>query len=400
MQEIGFMTNFNQPTELATITALIAKSYDIDLIYLRPKDVDIDSGTVRGKVLNNGKWKTKSTKIPRFIDISPYCFKKKNKEIMDYLRANTFLSDNRENTLSKQKLQDILKEDSNFSHLVIPTQKIKSFEELLNYVKVYKKTVLKPIRGLRGKGVHFLEMENEDTFRIGFETEMKTLNLQELEEFYYRTIHRKGYILQKYVSSRTTQGDPFDCRIHVEKDGSGNWSVAKMYIRIGIGQSIISNVNQGGGISDPKPFLKANFKDNWSDIYDSLKKVGESIPKKMEELRNTHIMYMGMDIGIDRSGKLYLFEVNDGPSTIALISEVAYHRSNYYSYAIRELLDIPDKDRNKNKNSGQIDKLQQEVKQLRLEKAKKDKEINQIKSSTSWKMTSFIRKVGKLLKNK
>lgn len=56
-------------------------------------------------------------------------------------------------------------------------------------------------------------------------------------------------------------------------------------------------------------------------------------------------MTLGMDIGIDKDGELYLFEVNDGPATAALISEVAYLRSNYYNYILNELGETPTKEK-------------------------------------------------------
>jgi len=65
-----------------------------------------------------------------------------------------------------------------------------------------------------------------------------------------------------------------------------------------------------------------------------LNQIAATLPYKIEELRGTHIMSLGIDIGIDRNGELYLFEVNDGPSTATLISDVAYHKSNYYNYIL------------------------------------------------------------------
>ncbi|MFD1385910.1 YheC/YheD family protein [Oceanobacillus oncorhynchi subsp. oncorhynchi] len=338
MQEIGMMTNFNKPTELAKITSLIAKAYDIELIYIRPKDVDIEEQKVYGRVFKKNKWMEKKTDIPPFIDVVPYCFKKENKEIMDFLRDKTFLSDNRRNVITKEMLQNTLSENKHFCHLMIPTHKITNFNDMNTCLHSYKKVVLKPGKGLRGKGIYIIEKVEENLFEIGFNKNKWNVDANKLEEFFEEHISEKNYILQKYITSRTPQGDPFDCRIHVEKGGTGRWAVAKIYVRIGIGQSVISNVNQGGGISDTKEFLKANFSDQWKEIYNNLFKLGKEIPKKMEQLRGTHIMSLGLDIGIDQKGELYLFEVNDGPSTKAVISKVAYLRSRYYAYLLETQL--------------------------------------------------------------
>src|SRR5699024_5687350 len=118
---IGFMTNFNKPTELAKITSLISKAYGIEVIYLRPRDVIIEKDKVKGRVYNDNVWEEIITDIPSFIDVVPYCFKKINLKTMNYLKEKTFLSDDRKNVLSKIRLQNILKEDKDFSHLIIPT---------------------------------------------------------------------------------------------------------------------------------------------------------------------------------------------------------------------------------------------------------------------------------------
>lgn len=150
---VGFMANFDKPTKLAKVIAMMCKNYHIDLIYLRPKDVNIEKNTVSGRVFRNNRWVKNEVKIPPFIDIAPYCFMKKNKEITDYLKEQTFLSDNRDNVITKEKLQERLKEDEKFSHLVIPTERVGQFEDILTFLEQYKTVVIKPIHGLKGRGV-------------------------------------------------------------------------------------------------------------------------------------------------------------------------------------------------------------------------------------------------------
>lgn len=330
------MTAFNKPTELAKITSLISRAYNIEVIYLRPKDVMIEESKVKGQVFIDNVWKEKITEIPDFIDVTPYCFKKVNIEKMNYIKEKTFLSDNRKNVISKIRLQNLLKEDKDFSNLIIPTHTLKEADDIVHYLDEYGTIVIKPLRGLRGRGVYILK-KKDNKYLIGFQTNEKEVDKSQIHTFFENEIKGKSYIIQKYVQSRTKYGDPFDCRVHVEKGQDGRWQTAKKYIRIGIGQKVISNVNQGGGISEPKPFLKANFGEFWEEIDEKLNEIAATLPNKIEELRGTHIMSLGIDIGIDSDGKLYLFEVNDGPSTAALISEVAYHRSNYYKYILEKL---------------------------------------------------------------
>lgn len=330
---IGFMRTYIQPTFMAQLQAILCKNQGIELVYMRPWDVDVENNTVKGKVYLDNTWVNVETEIPAFIDVTPYCYKPKFNKQMNYLRKNTFLSDDRSNRITKEKLQEMLKKDGEFAHVLIPTQRIREFNVIEEFINKYSAIVMKPIYGQRGQGVYILKKE-ENHFNLGYLTQEKKLTLKELKDFYLNTIKGNGYIAQKYVTSRSLQGDPFDCRIHLEKNGEGKWESARHFIRIGVGQKVISNVNQGGGIGDPEPFLRANFGDKWEAINQKLNQIATTLPYKIEELRNTHIMTMGLDIGIDRDGELYLFEVNSSPTTDPLKAEVAILRTNYYKYII------------------------------------------------------------------
>src|SRR5699024_10738641 len=189
------------------------------------------------------------------------CFKRKNREIIQYLNGKTQLSDARVTNIGKAKLQRLLKKSDGFKHLVIPTKRAKSFKNVEEYVGKHESIVMKPLGGEQGKGVYILKKKMDGNYLLGYQKEEKTLYHQDLKEFFKTNLENKRYILQKYINSRSLQGDPFDCRVHMEKNGKGEWQLAKSYIRIGVGQKVVSNINQGGGIGDVKPFLEANYGD-------------------------------------------------------------------------------------------------------------------------------------------
>lgn len=333
---VGFMRNFKNPTYMAKLTAMLCKYHDLDLIYLRPEDVNLEDNSINGKMYIDNKWIEVKTELPSFIDISQYCFKRKNNTIINYLRKNTLLSDNRRNILSKKMLQNQLLKSDIFKQLVIPTHNVEEFGEILKWLDKYASIVLKPIKGERGKGVYVLRKEKL-SYVIGYQKEEKKYSYEGLKDFFAEFIKNKQYMLQKYISSRSIQGDPFDCRVHVEKNAEGKWTIARKFIRIGIGQKVTSNLSQGGSISDTEPFLKANFGEEWEGIDWKLNELGDTLPYHIEKLRKTNIMSMGMDIGIERDGKLYLFEINGAPITGPLRSEAAMLRTEYYKYILGKI---------------------------------------------------------------
>ncbi|WP_163969624.1 YheC/YheD family protein [Oceanobacillus halotolerans] len=403
---IGFMRNSRQPTKLAHFTAMLCMCHRIELIYIHPYDVDVNANMVEGKLFKHNTWVPVRTQLPPFIDIDPYCFHKKSKPIMNYLRVKTILSYDKKNSLNKSKLQKELKKDGQFSHLVLPTARIKSLADIETYLEKYSSIVIKPVYGEKGKGVYLLHSkENENTYILQYRKDEKTLTKEGLRRFFENKIQNKKYIVQKYVTSRTIQGDPFDCRIHVQKNGQGEWCIAKMLIRIGIGQKVISNVNQGGGISEVEPFLKANFGDNWDTIMDKLTELGKTLPYKIEAVKQTPIMTMGLDVGIDHDGQLYLFESNGSPTTDPLLAESAILRTEYYKYVIetklkpaRDFVQMAEFSSETGYLAKEINQLKENYNQLEKEKSYYEKKYLSIENSRSWRLTKPARRVGSVVK--
>lgn len=330
---VGYMRNNLKPTELAKLISIFSKSYGINLIYLRPDDVDLETDMVDGKIFINNEWIPITTSLPEFIDISQFCFKRKNKNIINYLRNNTMLSDNGLNRRNKLKFIQEVSKDNTINHLIIPTKKILKIEDVLTAVEEYNQVILKPISGQFGVGIYSISETDSDQYLVEYESVKKHISKEELKDFIENDILTNKYIVQKYINSKTKVGYPFDCRINMEKNINGEWVVARKFIRIGIGQNVVSNISQGGAVSDFKAFIKSNFDlKTTQKIQKKFKEIEKKIPKKVESLRKQELMTLGIDIGIDTDGELYLFEVNGAPGTSQLKAQAAELRAQYYSY--------------------------------------------------------------------
>lgn len=201
--------------------------------------------------------------------------------------------------------------------------------------------------------------------------------------------------MQKYINSRTNHNDPFDCRVIVQKNRHGKWEIAQILIRTGIGQKVVSNTSKGGGISYPKQFLKHNFKDQWKEVYKDIKNSSLKLAYKFEEIKKTPTMDLGLDIGIEKDGSLYLFEINNGSNIKRLVAESAILRVEYYLYLYEtnpSLINV------EGQISENITYLQQLNESLANENKIYKKKIQNMKMSTSWKITKPLRWIDKMLK--
>lgn len=334
---IGYVRNNKKPTSFARLLASYAKAFNIELLYYTPQDIDVKSGKVNGKIHRQGKWLAIRTELPSFNDVSSFCYKKENLAALNFLKENAEVSEPGTRRFNKLKMQELLSKDKKFSSLILSTKKVSSFDILEEFLKRKKRVILKPVGGQFGIGIFFVEQTAGDEYKIKFDDKEDTVNKRGLLKFYESEIETKSFIVQQYIHSTSKEGYPFDCRINVEKNINGEWVIARKFIRMGIGQAVVSNMSQGGAALDVKPFLKSNFPDNWQEIIDNLQKVGKELPYKIEELRNAKLMTLGIDIGIDVDGKIYLFETNSAPGTTQLRAEAGMLRVEYYRYMLSKI---------------------------------------------------------------
>lgn len=330
---VGYMRNFRSPKFMADIIRAVAKSKNIDLLYFNAKDVNIEKNIIKGLLYIDNTWKRIDSRIPEVIDVSASCLKHKN--VINYLSQKAYLTENGNKRLSKDFLQEELVKDNKLKKYVIPSSNCNSLQVIDEFLNLYDEVVIKPVYSERGKGIYKIKKSDNGGYLIGHNKKQKKISNLELKDLYTNTISKRKHVIQKCINSKTLQGDPFDCRIHLEKNGLGNWEIAKSFIRIGIGQQVISNVNQGGGLSNTPVFLKSNYPDSYDDLSRRINEAGMKLAKKIEKLRGIELATLGLDVGITLDEELYVFEANSAPDPSFLKAEVAMLRTDYYQFLLK-----------------------------------------------------------------
>lgn len=152
------------------------------------------------------------------------------------------------------------------------------------------------------KGLHLKRnVSNLDDLR----TEMKKIGLKP-----DRVIIQQGIHLVKYNNR------PMDLRVLMAKDKDGIWNAVYNQARIAPKGAVITNVSLGGEVK------------NYNNIFPALKKQYPSIPsdKDIKNICMSIAPYIekefgpfgeiGIDIGIDVTGKVWLLEANSKPSKL------------------------------------------------------------------------------------
>ena len=328
--------------------AVVAKAEGARFFYFSPGEVNFVNRSIRGQVYENGKWIERMMRFPDVIYNAGSPEKlAKSKEIIQKLKNEIPFTTH--SIGNKWNVNERLKEAKEFSNYLIPTEIVKDTEHFFKFVTAFEKVVFKPIDGRKGKGIFFIS-KKEDAFLVRKDTNHIHYSRQQLHDFIKSTISNGTHIIQPYIQSVTKSGQVFDFRLHVQKNGEGEWVITTIYPRIAPSGSIIANINNGGFTNYLDPFLQQEFKEEAFNIRRTLEYFSLSLATHLDELQMCKfeevIDEIGVDIGLDENQKIWIYEVNwrpGCPPAFYLELDVVINTIQYAMYLAKNQKTIAEK---------------------------------------------------------
>ena len=314
----------------------MAKHFNIELLLFEPEDIDFKDKTVKALALENNSKVEKVAPLPRIIDNDIAYFRGETAAIMEKLRKQSYLI-RPVSIIKNQPFAETLSKDKNFRDLLIETQAVSNFNQLLSLLDKYQDDIiLKPTAGGGNKSlvrIHFDSGKYVATVN-GETIALKSVN--SLLNFYEEISSQKNYIAQPYCMSRTRQGNPFTIRLHTLRGEEGKFKVFA-YPQIGRQRDLVPAVSYTMGFED---FLKAEFGKNCKSLRDKLMNLGNDFPEHYQSFLKDTLFEMGLDVCIQRSGDAYdlkIFEAYLQPDFANISNEVAVTNLEYYQYLAEKL---------------------------------------------------------------
>lgn len=285
-------------------------------------NIDFENENINGYTLINNKWVNKVFPIPDVI-YNRISSRKIEKYLLPKFKAfqekHKFIFFN-SHFLNKWEVHELLKNTSTNS--IMPKTTLftgsKSIKYLLNsYSTVY----LKPTNGALGRGIIKIQKSNKN-YIVNFShptgpTIKNFKNFDVMYKYLLPRITSRKYILQQGLSLLKYKNRPIDFRILVQKNSYGTWYITSMVARIAKEQYFVSNLAQGGTqsrvmntINLASPTLAKKITKN------QFKRVALSTAKNLESASSEHFAELGIDLALDKYGKLWLIEINSKPSKI------------------------------------------------------------------------------------
>ncbi|SER98605.1 YheC/YheD family protein [Salisediminibacterium halotolerans] len=331
---VGMLRRRNEPTKIARASALACQLYDVEFFYFRPKDVDVTKKIIVGLFPVKNGWVKRETPYPDVVDNSlPTA---EAKEVHQELEKYCYLTTHRLG--SKDELYQLMETDGGFDELLIPYRHVQSLGDLDEFIDHYVEVILKPAKGSQGNRIFQVRYE-DGNYKLETDKTSEFLAEEEMRKRVQETFKERKYLIQPLIRSKTREGHPYDIRMHVRRGKDGEWQVINLLPRIGMSNAITSNVNQGGGISQIDPFLANVFGDEAERVKEKLVEISTTFPDKLQKHFSFEIDALGIDIGLDETGKPWFFEVNTSPGPKFYESEIGEAKAQHYEYIIKTKLE-------------------------------------------------------------
>ncbi len=342
MIKIGLLHHEKDPRKVkkAYAFAAVAMAEGAELIYFTLRGVDFDRRRIRGHIYKDGHWREIHADFPDVIynTGSPQKFARRRRTLARLKQQIPFTTSALGNKMS---VYNRLLSSNEFRSYLIPSEPLQSFQQLLSYFQQYERLIIKPINGHRGIDVIYIE-KAKDYFKLLRDGKVQTMTTEQLSEFILAQMQKSRMMIQPFINCRTRTGQVFDFRLHVQKEGRGEWVITAIYPRIGAPGNIVSNIHMGGSTNYLESFLAQEFSDRAETIKLFLEDFALRLARYLDilqyQLYQEKLDEIGIDIGLDHQGKYWLFEVNWRPGippNFDLELDVARNTIHYAMYLAR-----------------------------------------------------------------
>ncbi|WP_138496269.1 YheC/YheD family protein [Paenibacillus pinistramenti] len=291
---------------------------------------ETDNEQISGYAFRNGAWIRQWFPLPDLI--YDRCFASGKAKLEKQAALARLAGQHRFRCLSrgtggKWLVYQILKQHTETAAFLPETRRYEGFGRLDQRLSRFPEGIfLKPQFGMQGKLAMHLKKDTAGgspvyhlTGRDGSNSVFNRRFSDSREARNYIESLRQGqpFLVQPFLQLLTTNGEPFDIRVLVQKDGSGQWSVTGMAARVGAAGSLTSNLHGGGRAFQAEALLQRELGSTAARTAAALiRRLSAVIPACLEE-RFGRLAELGIDFGVDAEARVWILEVNSKPGRSA-----------------------------------------------------------------------------------
>lgn len=209
----------------------------------------------------------------------------------------------------------------NDSQQFIPETRVFSKEGLADFAQKYETVFIKPVHGSQGRNILKIKKAENGRFTIqtSFKSKagecMETYSFEEIHQLIKSIMNNKIYIIQQGIPLLTYDGCTMDFRVLCHKNHINSWIVTSIVARVAAEEEFVSNIARGGKILKPLQALYPVMgKKKGAAVLKGMKALSTEIASIISKHSKGLTGELGIDMGVDQEGNLWLIEVNSKPS--------------------------------------------------------------------------------------
>lgn len=295
----------------------IGQHIGADMFVFSPDDIIVPHKSLRGYIPGRrNKWISKTFPWPEIVlDRSRYLkptlsnyISLRDKQLFHFL--NHFPDYHH-----KLDVLNLLQKDIRINKW-IPKSMIYTKKHLIEMLSSFNSIYIKPLNS--GGGIRILKIKRlQNHFQVWHSHKRrKTITYTSIEDLHLaitRWMKRRRYFIQQGLDLELAPSRMTDLRIFIQKDGTTEWRITGMGMRVGEPQQPTSNLNSGGSAKEPLSILENKFGlEKAQQMLGECKELALASAQIFDE-QFGDMIELGIDIGIDTTGNIWFIEANSMP---------------------------------------------------------------------------------------
>jgi hypothetical protein len=317
---LGIMTHyFHGPSKRLRALSQMGHEVGFDpvLVYT-PKDVDLKNRQIKGSCLKDGHWVSCITKFPAVNHDIGYYSRPETIRKVRQIKYQSTLEFTAYSLGNKWTLHKQICTSDTFKKHLLPTAYFEGIHSIIAMLEKYQTVMIKPLNGKGGKEITKLSklIQHTGYALINSDKAVNYIPQKRILGVLHQLTKGKKYIIQRWVDIRSIDNQVFDIRTLAQKNHQGEWITAGFGVREGGEQAITSNLASGGQPLLIQPYLNKQFSaEQAAALYTKIEDISTQLPSFLEQCYGRRFAELGIDLAIDRTGELYILEVNIKPGT-------------------------------------------------------------------------------------
>ncbi|MGG0719256.1 YheC/YheD family protein [Robertmurraya massiliosenegalensis] len=283
---------------------------------------DFSPDEIKGYYYDEDRWKKGEFVLPNVIynrihsrKLESSSFFKRMMEEMNLKQIAIF----NERFLSKWEVHNLLFQEAHL-HPSLPETDLYRSDKFPAFLEKHKTIFIKPLNGSQGRNIFKVSLKSHHIIvkTTSVREHEQITSFQHIEEFinwFQKRQKQIRFIMQQGIPLATYVNRPLDFRVLCHKDHSDSWRMTSIVARVSAKSEFVSNLARGGEMMKASKPLTHLFDHQTARSHISfMKELSIEVCKIISQSSKGIVGELGIDMGIDSNGRIWIIEVNSKPS--------------------------------------------------------------------------------------